>query len=224
MTEPDSPQIEKPSAFSLGLNVLPFLHLASGLGLAIALLETTGARFAAFSGWIYLLPPIASRLTMLAFGRPQGELTQDMSAYRVWWVLTQWQILFNRLPWLEELLRLVPGLYALWIGLWGGHLSARAYVAAGVTITDRHAVRVEQGAILGMKSVLLGHLVTRTDAGRWLVLAAAPVVESEAILGGDARLGPGAILRARQMLPVGRHIRPFDEWPRSKKSSDDASD
>lgn len=224
MTAPDSLPIEKPSAFSLGLNVLPSLHLASGLGLAVALFESTAPRFAVFSAWIYLLPPIASRLTMLAFGRPQGELTQDMPAYRVWWVLTQWQILFNRLPWLEELLRLVPGLYALWIGLWGGHLSARAYVAAGATITDRHAVRVEQGAILGMKSVLLGHLVTRTDAGRWLVLAAAPVVESEAILGGEARLGPGAILHARQMLPVGRHIRPFDEWPRRKESSDDASD
>jgi hypothetical protein len=48
---------------------------------------------------------------MVSFGRPEGQLTQDMSAYRVWWVLTQWQILFNRLPWLEELLRLVPGLY-----------------------------------------------------------------------------------------------------------------
>lgn len=222
MTEPDSCEIEKPTLFSLGLNFLPFLHLASGLALVAMSFDTTGTRLAVFAGWIYLLPPLASRLTMLMFGRPEGELTQDMPAYRVWWALTQWQILFNRLPWLEELLRFVPGLYALWIGLWGGKLSSQAYVGAGVLITDRHAVRVEKGAILGMKSILSGHLVLRSETGRWRVLAAAPVVESEAIMGGDARLGPGAVLRARQMLPTGRFVRPFDEWPRRKGSSDDA--
>lgn len=168
--------------------------------------------------WIYLLPPLASRSMIIAFGRPEGRLTQDMSAYRVWWVLTQWQILFNRLPWLEELIRLVPGLYAPWIWLWGGHLSARAYVGPRVLITDRHAVRVGHGAILGMKSILAGHLVLRNEEGRWLVLTAAPIVESEAIMGGDARLGPGAVLRSGQTLPAGRFVRPFDEWPMRKAS------
>lgn len=221
MTGDEIVQLEKPSAFSLWLNTLPFLHLASGFGLVFGLCDTTGGRILVLAAWIYLLPPLASRLMIIAFGRPEGQLTQDMSAYRVWWVLTQWQILFNRLPWLEELLRLVPGLYALWIGLWGGHLSPRAYVGPGVLITDRHAVRVGHGAILGMKSILSGHLVIRNEEGRWLVLAAAPIVESEAIMGGDARLGPGAVLRARQVLPTGRFVRPFDEWPRRKAVVDD---
>lgn len=221
MTGDEIIQLEKPSAFSLWLNSLPFLHLASGFGLVFGLCDTMGGRFFMLTAWIYLLPPLASRLMIIAFGRPEGQLTQDMSAYRVWWVLTQWQILFNRLPWLEELLRLMPGIYALWIGLWGGNLSTRAYVGPGVLITDRYAVRVESGAILGMKAILSGHLVVRNDAGRWLVLAAAPIVEAEAILGGDTRLGPGAVLRAGQMLPTGRFIRPFDEWPRRKPVVDD---
>ena len=221
MTGDEIIQLEKPSAFSLWLNALPFLHLASGFGLVFGLCDTMGGRILILAAWVYLLPPLASRLMIVTFGRPEGQLTQDMSAYRVWWVLTQWQILFNRLPWLEELLRLVPGFYALWIGLWGGHLSPRAYVGPGVLITDRHAVRVGHGAILGMKSILSGHLVIRNGDGRWLVLAAAPIVESEAIMGGDARLGPGAVLRARQVLPTGRFVRPFDEWPRRKAVVDD---
>jgi hypothetical protein len=221
MTGDEIVQLEKPSAFSLWLNALPFLHLASGFGLVFWLCDTMGCRILMLAAWVYLLPPLASRLMIIALGRPEGQLTQDMSAYRVWWVLTQWQILFNRLPWLEELLRLVPGLYALWIGLWGGHLSPRAYVGPGVLITDRHAVRVGHGAILGIKSILSGHLVLRNEEGRWLVLAAAPIVESEAIMGGDSRLGPGAVLRARQVLPTGRFVRPFDEWPRRKAVVDD---
>lgn len=206
--------LEKPSAFSLWLNALPFLHLASGLGLAFGLCDTAGARTSVLVAWIYLLPPLASRLTIAVFGRPQGRLNQDMAAYRVWWVLTQWQILFNRVPWLEDLLRLVPGFYALWIWLWGGSISPFAYVGPGVLITDRYAVRVGRGAVLGMKGTLAGHLVLRDEAGRWLVLAAAPIVEPEAILGGEAKLGPGAVLRSGHMLPTGRRVGPFDEWPR----------
>lgn len=216
MTDAKLSQLEKPSAFSLWLNGLPFLHLVSGLGIAVDISETTSACVGIFTAWIYLLPPLAARLIIAVWGRPEGRLTQDMTAYRVWWALTQWQILFNRLPWLEELLRLVPGVYPLWIKLWGGQLSPYAYVAPRVLITDRHAVRVERGAVLGMKSILAGHLVQRDEMGRWLVLTAAPVVESEAILGGAAQLGPGAVLRAGKMLPTGCRVHPFEEWPRSK--------
>lgn len=222
MTDVKPLQLEKPSAFSLWLNGLPFLHLASGIGVVLGLCDTVGGRAWVLAAWVYLLPPLASRLMIFAWGRPEGRLTQDMVAYRVWWVLTQWQTTFNRLPWLEELLRLVPGLYALWIGLWGGSLSPFAYIGPGVLITDRYAIRVGRGAILGMKAILAGHLVLRDEAGRWVVLAAAPIVEPEAILGGEAKMGPGAVLRAGHMLPTGRRISPFDEWPRRKAGENDA--
>jgi hypothetical protein len=224
MTDFKVRRLERPSAFSLWLNGLPLFHLASGLGVSAWLCDTASGRITLLAIWIYLLPPLASRLTILAWGRPEGKLTQDMSAYRVWWMLTQWQIIFNRLPWLEELLRLVPGLYALWIGLWGGSLSPYAYVGPRVLITDRYAIRVGRGAVLGMKSILAGHLVQRDEAGRWLVLAAAPIVEPEAILGGAARLGPGAVLRAGHMLPTGCRIHPFDEWPRRKDGARNTPD
>ncbi len=123
MTDSELRQLEKPTAFSLWLNTLPLLHLVSGVTLVLWLCDSTEGKLMLLTAWIYLLPPLASRLTLTFFGRPQGRFTQDTSAYRVWWILTQWQILFNRLPCLEELLRMVPGLYALWIGLWGGSIS-----------------------------------------------------------------------------------------------------
>lgn len=218
MTACEPRALEKPGAFSLWLNILPLLHIASGLGLAYGLGDSAWGRLGLLATWVYLLPPFASRLLIMIWGCPCGTFTQDMAAYRVWWVLTQWQTLFNRLPWLEEVLRLVPGLYALWIGLWGGSLSPFAYVAPGVLITDRYAVRVGRGAILGMKSSLAGHLVMRDEAGRWQILVAAPVVEPEAIMGGESGLCPGAVLRAGHMLPLGRRLGPFDEWPRRKET------
>jgi hypothetical protein len=208
--------LEKPGAFSLWLNGVPFLHAASGLLAAFTLAETAGARAALLLAWIYVLPPLAARVTLTLFGRPAGRLTQDMRAYKVWWFLTQVQTLFNRLPVLEELLRLVPGLYPLWIKLWGGGLSPFAYVGPGVIITDRWLVNVARGAVLGWNSALAGHMVIRDAAGRFVVVVAAPCVEAEAILGGGAALGPGAALRAGASLPAGRRVAPFGEWPGAK--------
>ena len=212
--------LEKPDAFSLALNVVPFVHLASGLVLAFALFASPWSRFGFIAAWVYLVPPLAGRLATACFGVPGGELTQDMRAYRVWWFLTQLQTVFNRLPMLEELLRLVPGLYSAWISLWGGRISARAYIGPGVVITDRYLVNVAAGAVLGFKSALASHMVIRSDAGRYVVIVAAPTVEEEAIVGGAAGLGPGATLRAGHILPTGRRVGPFDEWPRVRKSGE----
>jgi hypothetical protein len=217
------PSLEKPSGFSLALNFLPFLHLALGLAVAFAACGTAWGRFGIFSAWIYLTPPLAAQLVQAVFGRPSGRLTQDMPAYRVWWALTQLQVVFNRLPWIEEILRLVPGLYALWIRLWGGELSPFAYVGPGVTITDRHMVRVERGAVLGIRGALAGHMATRDADGRWLVIIGLPQVEAEAVLGGEAGLGPGAILRRGAVLPPRRHIPAFGEWPKRAGGGEEGS-
>ena len=209
----DATRLERPDGFSLALNYLPLLHIVSGVGLAWAF-DGVAARSAVLLLWLYLLPPLVSRATLAAFGRPAGRATLDSRDYRIWWFLTQWQMVFNRLPALEELLRLVPGLYPLWIGLWGGRLSALAYVAPGVRITDRYLVEVGRGVVLGMGSTLAGHIAVRDDSGRFVVLIGAPRVEAEALVGGDAGLGPGAVLRAGAMLPSGRRVGPFGEWPR----------
>lgn len=210
----DARRLERPDGFSLALNYVPLLHVASGFAVGFATLSTAGTRLACLALWLYLLPPVVSRITLAAFGRPTGRATLQTRDYRVWWFLTQWQMVFNRLPWLEEVLRLVPGLYPLWIGLWGGRLSQFAYVSPGVRITDRYLVDVGRGAILGMKCTLAGHIAVRDDSGSFVVLIGTPTVEAEAIVGGEAGLGPGATLRAGHMLPAGRRVAPFGEWPR----------
>lgn len=215
MTDADAPRPEPPSFYALALNVWPALHLASGAALAVAFAEGAAARIGLFAAWLYLLPPLAARALIALYGAPQGRLTQDMRAFRVWWALTQLQMVFNRFPALEEALRLAPGLYAAWIALWGGRISARAFVGPRVVVTDRHATRVEAGAVLGFSGALAGHMALREADGRWVVIAAGPHVEAGAILGGGAGLGPGAVLTRGALLPAGKRVGPFDRYPRS---------
>ncbi|MGD9671404.1 MAG: hypothetical protein AB7U75_20545 [Hyphomicrobiaceae bacterium] len=207
--------LEKPSGFSLIMNVVPMVHLGTGAALASTVAAGLAGSIAVMVAWVYLVPPLVARILVAAFGEPRGELRQDMASYRVWWALTQLQMPFNRLPVLEETLRLVPGLYAAWIGLWGGRVSARAFIGPGVVITDRYAVDVGRGAVLGYKAALAGHMVVRDEAGRFMVIVAAPRVEADAMVGGGAGLGPGATLRAGHVLPTGRRVGPYGAWPRT---------
>jgi hypothetical protein len=205
---------EPPSAPVLLLNLIPFLHAAVCAACAIWI-NGNAWKLVGFLLSLYVLPPLAVRLTLALAGRPEGLLHQHSRGFLVWWWATQWQTVFNRLPWLEELLRLVPGLYPLWIRLWGGQMSLQTYVAPGAQIVDRWAVQVQAGAVLGLRCVLAGHLGTRDVAGRAVVIVAAPCVQAHAIVGGFAMLGPGAVLRAGQVLPAGRHLGPYAQWPRS---------
>ncbi|MDH3743352.1 MAG: hypothetical protein OER56_17310, partial [Hyphomicrobiales bacterium] len=173
-------QLEQPSPFSLWLNALPLCVLAVGVLAAVKVTASIPAAIALFMAWLYLVPPLMCRILLGIFGKPDGELTQDLAAYKVWWTTMQLQLPFNRIRWLEEVLRLVPGLYAVWIWLWGGRLSPFCFVGPGVIITDRCLIEVRRGAVLGMHCALAGHMVTRSADGRWQVLVAAPVVEAEA--------------------------------------------
>lgn len=221
---PDGAGPEPPDAFSLALNGLPLAVIAGGVLLAGITTGSAAGGVAVFAAWLFLAPPLACRLLLLVFGRPQGRFAQATSGYRVWWTATQLQMPFNRLPWLEDALRLVPGLYPLWIGLWGGNFSARSFAAPGSVIADRWLLEVGPGAVLGIQSTLVSHMALRDERGRWIVAIAAPVVEAHAIVGGQAAMGPGSRLRTGALLPAGRRLAPFSTFPRDRapgKGTDD---
>ena len=208
------------TGFTLALNYLPLAQLLAGA--AVVASQATSLRSALLwsAGWFFLLPPLACRLALLLFGRPHGRaLTQAAGAYKVWWFIHQWQLVFNRLPWIEEILRLAPGLYALWIYLWGGRVSPLVYWAPGSLVIDRPLVIVETGAVIGMGAGLAGHAGTVAADGSYRVDIAACRVGRGAMMGARSGLGPGAELAAGALLPAGRMIKPFTLWDGTTKRS-----
>ena len=166
--------------------------------------------------WLYLGPPALCRLTLALWGSPETtSATVDEAAYLRWWFLTQLQMPFNRLGVLEELLRLIPGAYALWLNLWGSSVSPFAFWSRSVLISERYLVRV--GAVFGAYSGLAGHLVVRGGDGRIRLTVSSVVVESGAIVGIRAGLGPGCRLFAGEVLPANRLLPPFTGWRDGRK-------
>lgn len=203
---------ERPDGLSLAMNVLPFGLIALGVVVSVSVADG-GAAVALFLAWLYLVPALIGGAVTRLWPTPTGTFGLGDPGYRHWWLMLQLQLPFNRLPFLEEALRLVPGLYPLWIRLWGGHLSAQSFVGPGVMIGDRHLIRVGPRAVLGARAGFSGHIAFRDDTGRWRVTVAPCFVGPDAIVGGDAGMGPGAELAPGATLPAARHLGPHRHWP-----------
>ena len=168
--------------------------------------------------WLYLLPPLLCRVILAIGGRPFArEATPREGVYMTWWLLTQVQMIFNRFPALEEMLKIVPGLYGLWLNLWGSRVSLLAYWGPGVLVTDRYLVRAEGGAVIGGLAKISSHIVTADGKGGFTLTVAPITLERGALIGGAAMVGPGCRIAAGQMVAAGRVINAFTLVENGKK-------
>jgi hypothetical protein len=208
------------TGYTLALNYLPLAQLLAGAAFVTSQATSPTAIILWSLAWLYLLPPLACHAALLILGRPYGRgLTQDSRAYKVWWFTYQWQAVFNRLPWLEEILRLVPGLYALWIFLWGGRASPLVYWSPGSIAFDRPLVIVERGAVIGGGAGLVGHMAWIAPDGTYQVDIAPSRVGEGAMLAVRSGLSAGAEIAPHQMLPVARMLKPFTRWDGGRQRS-----
>ena len=188
------------------------LYLLAGGVLLFAVDWSTGARVILIIGWVYLVPPLLCRILLAVLGRPQGVLTPEDHQFVLWWFLTQLQVVYNRLPFVEELLRLMPGLYSLWLNLWGAKASVMVFWSPGVTVADRYLLNVGSGVVLGSGCRVGGHVLQRDKSGELRLTVSPVTIDDGAIVGLHAGVGPGCHVHAYETIPAGRLIKPFVTW------------
>lgn len=190
-------------------NLLPLLHLLAAVAVGVV---AGGPR-----GWLgagavlYLLPPLAARLLTAACGRPAGRYAPGEGPFLVWWTTLQLQTLFLRLPFLEELLRLVPGLYSAWLRLWGSKVGSRVYWSAGTVVLDRGYLHIGDGVVFGAGVRLNGHVLAKEDGRLTLIVDTVRVGRGAAVGGyslltAGTEVAPGETLRACLLSP------PYSKW------------
>lgn len=201
-------------------NVFPLLHLVAVLAVGCV---AGGAR-----GWLgaaavlYLFPPLAARLLTAACGKPAGRYAPGDGAFLVWWVTLQLQTLFLRLPFLEELLRLVPGLYSAWLRLWGSKVGGRVYWSAGTVVLDRGYLDVGDGVVFGAGVRLNGHVLAKED-GRMTLIVDVVRVGAGAAVGGYSLLTAGTEVAAGETLRACLLSPPYSKWEGGRRSKEAAT-
>ncbi len=188
------------------LNVVPLFHAVATL-----------ACFLTPYPWLapavlYLLPLIPGRILRESLrSSPQG-IAVDSPAFLRWWACFQCQVLFLRFPVLEELLRLVPGVYSLWLRCWGSRVGKLTYWAPQTIILDRGFLEIGDQVVFGAGVRLNPH-----------------VMEDELKL-ATIRIGDGAMIGGYSLLTAGTEIAdgertraflispPFSKWKDGRRT------
>ncbi|MGH7954300.1 MAG: hypothetical protein ACREFE_20585, partial [Limisphaerales bacterium] len=183
--------------------LIPFANWQTRIGVALVIL--------------YLLPPLIARLILFAAPISQGCIPVGSKAFFSWWTSFQLQIIFCRLPFLEEILRLIPGLYSIWLRLWGSHIGRFTYWSPGTAITDRSFLRIGNDVVFGAGVRLNAHVLTKNKDGKMELLLANLKIGDRAVIGGYSLLTTGTEIpsdettRARLLSP------PFSVWKDGKR-------
>jgi hypothetical protein len=208
----------------LACNCIPLLHLVT-LGVLINLFYRRPLVCVSVGlVWLYCVPPLVCRLVMILFPLRREVIAVGSREFFVWWFTANLQVLFSRLPFLEELLRFIPGCYSFWLRLWGSNIGRLTYWAPGVRVLDRSFLRIGDNVTFGAGVLLNAHVLMRDDMGR-TVLSLAPIsVGQGTLIGGYSLLTAGAQIAAGQATRAFLILPPFTRVEQGRRSKRDGLD
>ena len=192
----------------LVLNVLPLCHALMVLGSLLSPMPWL-APIA-----LYIVPLVPGRLLRESLRRCPAALSLGSPEFLRWWACFQCQGLFHRFPVFEELLRLIPGCYSLWLRLWGSRIGRFTYWAPGTVILDRGFLDVGDGVVLGAGVRINPHVIEGD-------LLLAPVrIGDRAMVGGYSLLTAGTEIADDEKSRAFLISPPFSRWKDGRRLRD----
>lgn len=166
---------------------------------------------------IYGVPLVAYRVHERAHPLVEGRSHIAGGPYSPWWGGHQIQLVFIAFPVLESALRLVPGLFSLWLRAWGSKVGARVYWTPALRLGDRALLDVGDDVIFGYDVGISSHLVMKTKRNVLLYVKRV-TIGARAFLGAGAIVGPGAVVEEDAILDAGTHVHPNQRVGRVKRA------
>lgn len=203
---------------------IPLLHVLLTVCTLCVPWATLGWRIGAAVAVLYLMPPILARGILGIRPIREDRIRMPSRDYFTWWILLNLQVVFCRLPFLEELMRLIPCAYSAWLRLWGSRIGRFTYWAAGLRILDRSFLDIGDGVAFGAGVRLNPHVILENDEGRMELLLAKVSIGHRALIGGYALLTAGTRIDDDENTRGCLISRPFSHWQAGKRTDQKASD
>jgi hypothetical protein len=206
-------------AAMVALGWIPALHVLLTAAPLAAAIARGDWRWAAVSlGALFLAPPIVVRVLLAFWPLPTGRVDLASGAFLRWWATAQWQVVFARWPWLEEGVRLVPGLYSAWLRLWGARVGPLVYWSPGVVVLDRPLLRVGARVAFGAGVRVNPHVIAPVEDGRGALFVAPIAIGNDVLIGGYSTLLPGCEVHDGEVTQPFRSVHAFSRVERGRRS------
>lgn len=181
----------------------PALLVAAEIVLIYRLLQhPTLPRFLAVLVTPYAVPLALFRLHQAILPIREGASFFGIDYYNPWLTGFRLQLIFITFPFLERLLILVPGLFSVWLRLWGSRIGKGVMWTPHIEICDRSHLDVGDHVFFGNKCYLSPHVVKRLEEKKFLLYFKKIVIGEGAFIGAGSRLGSGAVIESGVQLPL----------------------
>lgn len=184
-------------------------------------------------GWLIIEPSILSFLTLLIslyivpllvhhihqyfYPNLEGIYYLKNKEYNPWWGSQQIQLIYNTFSFLEKILHLIPGLFSLWLRLWGAKIGKNVYWVSTISILDRSLIEVGDEVILGYRVGISAHSV-KPKKDNLVVFVEKIKIGNYVFISGDVGISPGVIIEDRAFIPYGKKIYPKVKIKANNKS------
>lgn len=202
----------------LVLNLIPLLHISVTVGIGLFSSHLFWARFLSAGLFLYLVPPLLVRILLFLGGNKEGKIPIGSREFFLWWASFQLQMIFCRIPALEELLRFIPGVYSFWLRIWGSEIGQFTFWSPGTTITDRSFLKIGKNVIFGAGVRLNPHVIANADeSGMAQLLLGRVEIGDSCSIGGYSLLTAGTKIENNQTTKAFFLSPPFSIWKDGKR-------
>jgi hypothetical protein len=202
----------------MALNYVPLFHAVLTLWVGLWPWARAGWRIAAAFIVLFIVPAVIGRVIVKGFPLRSTRLKLGSADFMKWWALLNLQMIFCRLPILEEIMRIVPTAYSNWLRLWGSKVGRLVFWTPGTVVVDRSFVEVGDDVLFGMGVQVVPHLMVRGEDGTNEVLLAAVKIGDRAVVGGLSVLGPGSEIAADESTSARLVLHPFKKWEGGRRN------
>jgi acetyltransferase-like isoleucine patch superfamily enzyme len=151
---------------------------------------------------IYLFPPMVLRILERWAPIKPGVACIDGRTFCPWLAAHHIQAFYDALPYLESLLRVIPGFYSMWLRMWGSRIGYGVDWPVRMDVLDRNLMDIGNRVVFAREVELSAHARKKlADGGGIRALVRQVRIGGYAFIGAGARIGPGASVPANASVP-----------------------
>lgn len=179
-----------------------FIHLAFiSATLYEFVVQPTFTHFVLILFAIYLFPIAIFRLQNSIVPLKEDKVVFMGSGFCPWWGAHQIQQVYSAIPFLEGVLRIIPGVYSFWLRLWGSKIGKQVYWTPRIEIVDRSLLEIGDYVIFGHRAATSSHIIKQSE-GKLILQVGKVRLGKNVLIGAGARLGPGTIVADNISIPI----------------------
>lgn len=150
----------------------------------------------------YLFPIVIFRFQNSIMPLKEGNVVFTGSHYCPWWGAHQMQQVYSAIPFLEGILRIIPGVYSGWLRLWGAQIGKQVYWTPRIEIVDRSLLEIGDYVIFGHRAATSSHIIKQGDDDKLVLKIGKVRLGKSVLVGAGARLGPGTFVADKISIPI----------------------